>query len=77
MSMLPLEGVRVVDVTTAFAGPYAAQMLADWGAEVIWVESRQTIPRGGTPEPAPQKGGGAKGGISGRRKIWGGGGGRR
>lgn len=35
---LPLEGVRVVDVTVVWAGPYGAQLMADWGAEVIRVE---------------------------------------
>ena len=35
----PLRGVRVVDMTTAFAGPLAGRILAFLGAEVIHVES--------------------------------------
>ena len=38
---LPLEGIRIVDFTVVWAGPYGAMHLADWGAEVIRVESRQ------------------------------------
>jgi crotonobetainyl-CoA:carnitine CoA-transferase CaiB-like acyl-CoA transferase len=38
MSPPPLAGLRVVDASTLFAGPLAATMLGDFGADVIKVE---------------------------------------
>ncbi len=35
---LPLDGIRVVDVGTFIAGPYAASIMGEYGAEVLKVE---------------------------------------
>lgn len=39
----PLEGVRVVELTKVWAGPYAGKLLGFLGAEVIRVESRSAL----------------------------------
>ena len=53
MSELPLAGVRVVEFTLALAGAKTVQFWANYGAEVIKVESRTHIDFMRTEEPRP------------------------
>jgi len=52
--VLPLAGLRVVDLTMWFAGPMGSRLLADMGAEVIKIESLGHIdPWRGAPVVTP------------------------
>jgi len=55
MPKLPLEGIRVAEITVIFAGPSTCQALGDLGAEVIKVQSLSLLPDTVIPPNTPRE----------------------
>lgn len=66
----PLDGIRVVDLTSVIMGPYATQILGDLGADVITVEEpRGALNRVMTAGPHPQLSGVALNLLRNKRNV--------
>ena len=53
----PLQGVKVIHASASLAGPFSAQLMADYGADVVWIENPDIpdISRYGTNVIIPQE----------------------
>ena len=55
---LPLEGIRVAEITVVWAGPHVTQLMAEWGADVVRIEPAnrvQPFTRGMEQVPTPER----------------------